>query len=99
MRRYNLSNTDFAEKVYREVRRIKKGQIATYKEIALAIGKPMSFRAVGNALNKNASKTVPCHRVVKSDLSVGGFNRGTKEKIKRLSSEGIRIKNGKIVSR
>ena len=82
----NLSS--FQRSVYAVVRRIPKGKTMTYKEVALAIGNPRAYRAVGTALNKNPfAPQVPCHRVIKSDGSVGGFARGTKEKIKLLKKE------------
>jgi O-6-methylguanine DNA methyltransferase len=58
----------------------------------------LAYRAVGNAMHNNPynSNIVPCHRVVKSDGSVGGFFSGTKRKIKMLKREGIEIKNNKI---
>ncbi len=54
-------------------------------------------RAVGNALNKNRDKTIACHRVVLGNGRVGGFNRGTKNKIAILKSEGVRVVNGRII--
>ena len=74
------------------VKKIPKGQVLTYKEVARLIGKPLAYRAVGNALNKNPFKEVPCHRVIRSDGKTGGYARGAKEKIKMLKSEGY-IKN------
>ena len=59
----------------------------TYKEVAEAIGRPKSFRAVGNTLNKNYDPEVPCHRVVRSDGGIGGYNRGANLKRERLINE------------
>lgn len=60
----------------------------TYKEVAHAIGKPKAYRAVGNALNRNPfAPEVPCHRVIKSDGSIGGFASGSNKKLKLLKSE------------
>ncbi len=87
--------TKFSEKVYQMVKLIPKGKVSTYKDIALALG-TKAYRAVGNALNKNPYKTVPCHRIVKSDGSLGGYSRGISEKIKLLKSEGILIVRGKV---
>jgi O-6-methylguanine DNA methyltransferase len=89
----------FTEKVYSACRRIPRGKVATYSGVARAIGKPESARAVGNALNKNRSRSVPCHRVIRSDGSVGGFAHGTEKKIMMLRDEGIEIKEGKIAPR
>ncbi len=91
-------NTSFSEKVYAALQKIPKGRITTYAEIAKAIGKPNAFRAVGNACNQNPNALkVPCHRVVKSDGTLGGYAFGTNAKIRRLRTEGIEIKNNKIV--
>mgnify|MGYP001565177306 FL=1 len=82
----------FAEKVWAATQRIPKGKVATYKDIARAIGAPRAFRAVGNALNKNPdTHRTPCHRVVRSDGSVGGYASGAKKKIAWLKSEEVRI--------
>ncbi|NTV41441.1 MAG: MGMT family protein [Candidatus Moranbacteria bacterium] len=73
--------------VFQAVKKIPKGQTQTYKQIAHEIDRPNSFRAVGNALNKNYDPKVPCHRVVRSDGKIGGYNRGSKEKSRRLKRE------------
>lgn len=87
----------FAEAVWKACARIPKGQVATYGIIAQMIGKPQSARAVGNALNKNPfAPEIPCHRVVRSDGSVGGFASGSPKKVKLLASEGVEIKNGRV---
>jgi methylated-DNA-[protein]-cysteine S-methyltransferase len=89
---------DFNEKVWNAIKKIPKGKISTYKEIAKAIGKPKAVRAVGNACNKNPfSPRIPCHRIVKSNGEVGGFALGTKKKKELLKKEGIEIKKGKII--
>lgn len=79
--------TPFAQAVYDVVRRIPKGQTMTYKEVARAAGRPKAYRAVGNILNKNYDPSIPCHRVVRSDGSTGGYNRGTEMKETRLKEE------------
>lgn len=70
--------------------------MATYKDIARCIRHPRACRAVGTMLGNNRSPGVPCHRVVRSDGFVGGYNRGTAQKIKRLRAEGVVIKNRKV---
>ncbi|PLX26902.1 cysteine methyltransferase [Candidatus Parcubacteria bacterium] len=88
----------FSNLVYEKLRGVPKGRVTSYQELAKAIGNPKASRAVGNALNKNPyAPKVPCHRVVKSDGSIGGFAEGSKKKIKMLEGEGLRIKNKKIV--
>src|SRR5258708_19302876 len=68
------SITAFQKLVYDFVRKIPTGHTVTYKQVASGIGKPKAYRAVGNALNKNPfAPEVPCHRVIKSDGSIGGF--------------------------
>jgi len=65
----------------------------------MTIGRPQASRAVGNALHKNPyAPIVPCHRVVKSNGELGGFGGGIKNKIKILASEGVEVKNKKIVN-
>lgn len=80
--------SSFQAKVFAVVKEIPKGKTLTYKQVAKLIGNPKSYRAVGNALNKNCDPDVPCHRVIRSDGNIGGFNRGTDEKIKILKNEG-----------
>lgn len=84
--------------VYSLARSIPKGRVSTYGEIALALGNAGLSRAVGNALNKNRSMEVPCHRVVRSDGFVGGFARGAGRKAEILTGEGIEVdkKSGRI---
>lgn len=98
--------TPFMNQVYKITEQIPLGRITTYKHIAVAIGKPGASQAVGQALSVNPyAPKVPCHRVIASDGSIGGF-RGTKNKtsplikhkIQLLQNEGIKIKNYKIVS-
>jgi len=70
-----LEGTDFQLSVWKELLKIPAGKTRTYKEIALAIGKPNSSRAVANACAQNPyAPAVPCHRVVRSDGSLGGYS-------------------------
>ena len=95
----NKKLTEFEEKVLRFIKKIPKGKVSTYKEIAKAIGRPKAARAIGNALNKNShAPKVPCHRIVKSDGRIGGYAKGVKKKIGMLKKEGIEVKNGKIIN-
>ena len=66
----------FKEAVYKVVANIPKGNIMTYKEVAIKIGKPNASRAVGTVLSKNVNPDIPCHRVIRSDGKLGGYNRG-----------------------
>lgn len=87
-----LIHSDFSKKVYAVVKRIPKGKVLTYKEVARRAGKPKAYRAVGNILNKNYDPKIPCHRVIRSDGRAGGYNRGTVNKIKILRKEGTNLK-------
>ena len=78
----------FSQKVMSVVRRIPKGRTLTYKEVAKRAGKPKAYRAVGNILNKNYDKNIPCHRVIRSDGTFGGYNNGEKRKVELLIKEG-----------
>lgn len=87
----------FSEKVYKIIKKIPKGKVVTYSQVAKLIGAPKSTRAVGQALKKNpAPIVVPCHRVVDANGLLGGYAKGIDEKKKLLKSEGVVIKNGKI---
>lgn len=88
---------DLANKVYKVVKNIPKGKVATYKSVAVLINSPRSSRAVANVLSKNFDEKIPCHRVVKSDGFIGGYNRGgSHKKTKLLSDEGVFVKNFKV---
>lgn len=89
---------NFNEKCYELLKKVPKGKVTTYKEIAKILHSK-AYRAVGNAMNKNPYiGIVPCHRVIKSNGEVGGFALGIKNKIKLLREEGIEIKGNKIVN-
>lgn len=77
----------FRDKVLKVVKGIPSGKTMTYKEVALLAGSPMAFRAVGNILNKNHDPSIPCHRVVRSDGLLGGYNRGRDKKRELLKKE------------
>ena len=90
--------TRFQEKVYAKLRKVPKGNVTTYADLAKAVGSK-AFQAVGTAMRLNPyAPEVPCHRVVRSDGSVGRFSGrgGVEGKIWLLENEGISIKKGKI---
>jgi len=87
----------FQRKVFEVIKKIPKGRVLTYKKVAKLAGFSRAWRAVGNVLNKNRDLKIPCHRVIRSDGKIGGYNRGTKKKITLLKKEGIEIKRGKII--
>ena len=85
-----LEGTDFQIAVWKELLKIPAGETKTYKEIAIAISRPKSFRAVANACAQNPyAPEVPCHRVIRSDGSLGGYSAdgGIKHKQKLLDIE------------
>lgn len=86
----------FTDLVFERVKQIPGGKVSTYKLIAEAIGCPKSARAVGNALNNNHNPEIPCHRVIRSDGFIGGYNKGLRAKRKILEDEGVRIVGNKI---
>lgn len=89
--------TTFQRSVYQATSKIPRGRVSTYAEIAQVIGRSKAVRAVGNALHLNPfAPQVPCHRVVKSDGSLGGFFSGQQKKIRLLKSEGVVCCLGKI---
>ena len=78
----------FREKVLRVVRKIPKGKSMTYKEVATKAGNSKAARAVGAVLRTNYDPEIPCHRVIRSDGSLGSYNRGgTVRKRKLLKNE------------
>ena len=80
--------TPFAQKIYKIVSKIPKGKVLTYKQVAKLAGRPKAYRAVGNILNKNRDPLVYCHRVIRSDGKIGGYNSGTVKKTALLKKEG-----------
>jgi len=80
--------TDFMKKIWLELQKIPYGEIKTYGEIARLIKNPKASRAVGNANGKNPIPIIiPCHRIISSDGSIGGFSAGLKIKKKLLTLE------------
>ena len=77
----------FRERVYLVVRKIPKGEVLTYKEVAEQVGSPRAFRAVGSILKQNFNPKIPCHRVIRSDGTIGEYNRGAILKHALLKSE------------
>lgn len=81
-----------ASDVYDILARIPEGKITTYGDIAKALGRPGASRAIGSILNKNPNPVVvPCHRVVMSDGSIGGYAFGRARKKELLVKEGLRF--------
>lgn len=87
-----LKKNTFADLVRAAVRQIPKGETRTYGEVAAAIGHPGAARAVGTIMRDNFDPTVPCHRVIRSDGTIGEYNRGGPAKKRALLiAEGVHI--------
>lgn len=80
--------TDFEKKVWNALKEVPYGETKTYKWLAAKIGRPQAFRAVGHALSKNPIPIIfPCHRIIESDGSIGGYSSGTVIKRRLLEIE------------
>ena len=94
--------TAFARLVLHYTKRIPRGKVSTYKLIAVACGKPRAARAVGHALSLNPFNSVPCHRVIASDGTIGGFGgqRGyceaVKKKARMIAAEGLEVQDNVV---
>ena len=89
-----MKGTKFQIKVWKYLKKIPKGKVKTYKEVAIAINKPKAARAVANACGKNPyAPKIPCHRVIRTDGGLGGYSGrgGIETKLRLLRSEKIDI--------
>jgi AraC family transcriptional regulator of adaptative response/methylated-DNA-[protein]-cysteine methyltransferase len=87
----DVAGTAFQEKVWRELRKIPLGETRSYAQIAAAIGQPKAVRAVGTANGDNhVAVLIPCHRVIRSDGTLGGYAGGLDRKRRLLDAEGHR---------
>ena len=89
-----MRRTKFQLKVWTYLKKIPRGSVKTYSQVAKSIGKPLAVRAVANAIGKNPySPKIPCHRVIRSDGSLGGYSGKGGVKIKKLllKKEGITL--------
>ncbi len=85
-----LKGTKFQLKVWKYLKTIPKGKVKTYKQVAIGINRPKSARAVANACSRNPyAPKIPCHRVIRTDGSLGGYSGkgGIKTKIRLLKAE------------
>jgi O-6-methylguanine DNA methyltransferase len=90
---------NFFELVYKIVAQVPKGRVTSYSAIAKFLDNPRGSRAVGWAMRQcpYPNEIIPCHRVIKSDGTIGGYGEeGPVEKVRLLKREGIQIKDGKI---
>ena len=82
---------NFSSRVYAVVAKIPRGRVLTYKQVAAKAGNPRAARAVGTLMAQNYDPKIPCHRVVRSDGTLGNYNRGgPKQKFILLKQEGYR---------
>lgn len=89
--------TLLAARTYALLKTVPRGRVTTYKALAEALH-TRGYRAIGQFMKNNPyAPDVPCHRVVASDGTIGGFNKGITKKIRMLRSEGIRISGNRIV--
>ena len=92
--------TPFERAVMQKAREIPRGKVTTYAALASAVGKPRAARAVGNVMAKNPFPiVVPCHRVVRSDLRLGGYAYGSEVKRRLLREEGVVFEGERVARR
>lgn len=88
---------NFFDLVYRVVLQVPKGGVTTYSAVARFLNNPRGSRSVGWAMRQCNLPEVPCHRVIKSDGSIGGYgDEGVAKKAKLLRKEGVMITQGKV---
>jgi O-6-methylguanine DNA methyltransferase len=89
---FALVESDFKRRALMKLCKVPLGSVTTYQALASAIGAPDGQRAVGNAMGSNPIPIyVPCHRVIKSDLSIGNYGGGVDRKLKLLRAEGFAV--------
>ena len=91
------SSSAFTSRVLAVVRRIPRGSVATYGEVAARAGRPRAARAVGNIMRTCHRPDVPCHRVIAAGGSIGGYGSGPAMKRALLVAEGVRVAGSKVV--
>ena len=93
-------DSKFSKRVFTIIKKIPKGNVATYTAVAKKAGKPKAYRAVGNILHANPHPIrVPCHRVVQKTGDIGGYIFGKKKKIEILKKDGVKFDKHYIVSK
>lgn len=91
------AQVSFSKKVWQVVCAIPKGQVLSYAEVARQAGFPGAARAVGTRMKQNFDTARPCHRVIRSDGTLGQYNRGAAAKERVLKAEGVVVKKGKVI--
>ena len=88
MKKLHVTATSFAQSVLAVVAKIPRGKVLTYQQVAKLAGRPRAYRAVGTILSKNQNPKTPCHRVIRSNGSIGGYNGLQGRKLTLLKREG-----------
>jgi methylated-DNA-[protein]-cysteine S-methyltransferase len=89
--------TDFERDVYRALAQVPYGEVASYRDLATAAGRPNAYRAVGSAMARNALPVIlPCHRVIKNDGWLGSYGDDPAWKERLLTLEGVRVVEGRL---
>lgn len=89
-------NSEFTSRVLAVVRRIPRGRVSTYGDVAAMAGRPRAHRAVGNIMRELRDPSVPAHRVVAAGGLLGGFGSHPDVKAQQLRAEGITVINGRL---
>ncbi len=84
------NNIDFSARVKRVVQKIRKGKTMSYKQVATSAGNPKASRAVARIMSQNYDPTIPCHRVIRTDGGLGGYNVAVRKR-GTLSQEVVDI--------
>ena len=93
---HKVNPSPFARKVLAAVRRIPRGRVATYGDVAAMAGRPRAHRAVGTLMSGLADPGVPAHRVIAAGGKLGGFGGHPDLKAQRLRAEGLIVINGRL---
>ena len=88
--------SEFEKRVFGIVKKIPKGGVLTYKEVARMAGRPRCCRQVGNILSRNQDAKMPCHRVIRTGGQIGGYNKGVSKKAALLKKEGVVLINRRV---
>ena len=92
-----MSASDFSARVRAVVRRIPRGRVATYGDVAAAAGRPRAHRAVGNIMRNCNDSSIPCHRVIAAGGNLGGYGRDVFAKRALLLAEGVMVRGGRVM--
>ncbi len=99
MERKKVKRKSFADWVYECLRRVPRGRVISHQDLAKAVGSPGAARAVGNALKANPDVPgTPCHRVVCSDGTIGGYQKGLNKKVALLRADGVKVEHKKNIN-